>query len=117
MGLTCRMKTGSFFRIGNMEVAGNCRKSSLFCRGVRSIYIGMPGRINENGSNLTCEQKSQTVLTEWVKKMGRDMKGPIESKECLIFSFKWELLNHVGQLWGHSSRWGEIYAFEKRGEN
>ena len=29
---------------------------------------------------LTCEQKSQTVLMEWVKKMGRDMKGSIESK-------------------------------------
>ena len=36
MGLTYRMKTGSFFRIGNMEVAGNCHKSSLFCRGDRS---------------------------------------------------------------------------------
>ena len=79
----------------------------------------MPGRINENGrSNLTCEQKSQTVLMEWVKKMGRDMKGPIESKNVwFFFSFKWELLNHVGQSWEHPSGWGEIYDVDKRGEN
>lgn len=72
-----------------MEVTGDCHKGILF-RGRVGRHAGVPGRANENrGSNETCERKSfEQLYWHGGRKMGRDLKGPIESKNiCFSLLF------------------------------